>query len=280
MKKLIILSILCFATISIFAQNNCPLNVAPGHNGFEPPFNDLNWQLWDGGDSSAAMFVETFSPHTGTQSIRVAISVANNQTDFHHRGTTFPINQNDQYTLHWWMKSNQLDSVKVLSRVVRDTDWTSQTTVDAFVTDTVWTEYSHTFVGSEDWFNAFLEFKISAYNATSDYEVWFDDIWLCFDSTVTTNTNSLLSANSFDAVLQPNIVQNSNTSLYFNNVEQSEKIRLQIVNTVGQVVYNQTINLTVANNFIEVPTYHLPKGLYFIHVQSKNRKQVLRLVVN
>lgn len=279
MKKtiqIILIAVFSIFSAGVFAQNNCIINLAPGHNGFEAPLNATDWQLWDGGNSSASMFVETANPHSGAQYVRVAVDATNAATDFHHRGVPFVINENDQYTLHVWMRSNTMDSVKVFTRAIRDTDWASQSQVTFFITDTVWTEFTHTFVGFETWFNTFLEFKIEGYQAQGNYEVFFDDVELCFDSTITTNVQSLYQT-GFDAKLRPNIATEGSTFLDITGMPANSEIAIDIINISGQLVHAQN-TMGSASAYIPLNVSVLPSGLYLVRVKIGEEVKVLKLV--
>lgn len=55
------------------------------------------------------------------------------------------------------------------------------------------------------------------------------------------------------------------------------KINVQIVNTTGQIVY-QMNNLSLSTQVLKIPVSDLPRGQYWLHLQSGSEKQVLQFV--
>ncbi|MEO1450036.1 MAG: carbohydrate binding domain-containing protein, partial [Bacteroidota bacterium] len=192
-------------------SSSCSNNLAPGNDGFEPPNDTLNWDIWDGSDDEelSSIHVDPILAYSGVNSVRMDITQDHNTGNFHHRfGPRFTIEDGKEYTYTMWLRSNVPagDTVHVLARVVRDTDWSAQANANYPVTSNDWLNFTHTFTGDGTWNNAFLELKASRWqDAFSDaYSIWFDDIQICEKDSATTTGLEALAEIGVAATVFPN----------------------------------------------------------------------------
>ena len=78
----------------------------------------------------------------------------------------------------------------------------------------------------------------------------------------------------------PNPFQNT-FKLYYETGTMNEKIEVNIYNYVGQLVYKQSLQIpknTISEQ--DINAEHLPKGVYFLSVESAGQKQSLKIIKN
>jgi hypothetical protein len=78
----------------------------------------------------------------------------------------------------------------------------------------------------------------------------------------------------------PNPFQDS-FKLYYETGNLKEKVQVDIYNYVGQMVHQQALNIPKNTLSIqEINADHLPRGVYFLSVESAGQKQSLKLIKN
>ncbi len=86
-----------------------------------------------------------------------------------------------------------------------------------------------------------------------------------------------INENNFSTVkVYPNPF-NQEFTVEFNN---DENAKVEVYNTVGQIITSASVISSSANNIqkITIPTAHLAKGIYFIHLNSTNHRSVHKLI--
>ncbi|MEM6346443.1 MAG: carbohydrate binding domain-containing protein [Bacteroidota bacterium] len=262
---------------------DCANNLAPGNDGFE--VNDTTgWDIWDGSDMEelATINVDPVLPYTGTNSARIDIFEDNNTAEFHHRfGPRITLEDGKDYTLTMWIRSNVPagDTVDILARTVRDTDWTAQSSANFYVLDNTWMNYQTSFTADGNWNNAFVELKIyrkTAFNSL--YSVWFDDIELCTSDSVTSTGLDDIRDLGLLVNLYPNPVSASvPANLELDAERLLQQTNISMVDMLGRTVWQTERDIFPGLQRVEIPTGSLTAGVYIVKIQHQGYVQNLKL---
>lgn len=271
---------------SLDAVTTCSNNMAPGNEGFENPADTTDWDIWDGSDTEelASLFVDPVLPGAGANSVRMDVTENHNVAEFHHRfGPRFSIESGKEYAITLWLRSNVPagDTIQLLTRVVRDTDWESQTTANMMVVDNTWLNFSHTFTGDGDWNNAFLEMKAFRWTEFSDaYSIWFDDIAICEADSASTTALDDLTELGLEALLYPNPhAVGGQTTLQIQSAQIMNGAELSLTDLLGRQLWRRDINLIAGEQEIALPTRGLTGGVYLVQIKHQSYAKTLKLQI-
>jgi len=90
----------------------------------------------------------------------------------------------------------------------------------------------------------------------------YSDIIVVTEADLLTGINSI--QDDIEYTLYPNpVTDNLNLELFSNN---NDNINLQIINSTGQIVYTESINITNNNNKFEFNVSSLTSGMYFVRI--------------
>ncbi|MEO0897482.1 MAG: carbohydrate binding domain-containing protein [Bacteroidota bacterium] len=276
--------VLTFGTSA--TPTTCSNNMAPGNEGFEPPNDTMNWDLWDGSDTDelSSFHVDPVLPNSGLNSVRIDVGADHDVAEFHHRfGPRFTVDDGKDYTFTVWLRSDLPagDSVNVFSRVVRDTDWSAQTVANFIVTENNWLNFSHTFTADGSWNNAFLEFKCQRWTGfTSAYSLWFDDVSICSSDSATVTSLEDLAKLGLEIKVFPNPLGLGNLSVVeINSPSFLQDAKLSIVDIMGRQIWQDKINITAGVQRMDLPTQNLAAGMYIVQIQHEGFAKNLKLQV-
>lgn len=272
---------------SLDATADCPTNLLPGNDGFEAPNNETGWDIWDGSDTEelATITLDPVLPHTGTNSLRADVTADHNTAEVHHRfSDRFTVEDGKDYTLTMWIRSDVPagDTLQVWARVVRDTDWETQTFVDFFVLSNDWLNFQHTFTSDGTWNNAFVEMKAWRWNAdfTEAYSVWYDDVQICEKTDAIFTSIQDLEQLGLSFRMYPNPVHSSEVAvLEVFSPEYLNAADITLRDVMGRTIWSSTTDLMPGYLDIEVPTSTLSAGMYIISISHQGLSKNLRLQV-
>lgn len=264
----------------------CNSNLVPGGGTFDPPLFEQGWDIWDGDSENE---LSTFSldpvlPYAGTNSLRIDIPEGHNVAEFHHRfGDRITLEDGVAYTMSMWIRSDVPagDTVKILARPVRDTDWEAQTFVDFLVTENEWLNFTHTFTAEGTWDNAFMEFKASRLNdAFSDaYSIWYDNISICPSADAVTDVEQL-SDLGLQFRLSPNPVKASTPlNLQIVSPTRLNNASVQLIDMMGRMHYQDRLSIGTGQQNVEISTDHLPSGVYILQLRHESHLESLKVQV-
>lgn len=94
------------------------------------------------------------------------------------------------------------------------------------------------------------------------------------------SVNNITPADLKEMILYPNPT-NGNTNLVL-HTEIGFEINVSISNVTGQIVSTpySDYNLTQGTNLLEINLSEMANGVYFVNVQSKDKREVIKLIVN
>ena len=264
--------LLTFGTDTDFTS--CSNNLAPGNNGFEDPADTTNWDIWDGSDDEelSSLFIDPVLPAAGLNSVRMDISEGHDVAEFHHRfGPRFNVEDGQEYTFTMWLRSDVPagDTVQILARVIRDTDWTAQATANFIITENTWLNYAHTFTGDGSWNNAFLEMKAFRWTDYSEaYSVWFDEIAICSaDSASVTTGLEDIEELGIDVTLYPNPAATGYPAyLQIDSPRFLSDVQLTIMDPMGRTLEETTFDIQAGIRRMDLPTSRLTMGIYLVQI--------------
>ncbi|MEL6670620.1 MAG: carbohydrate binding domain-containing protein [Bacteroidota bacterium] len=265
---------------------SCLVNLAPGNDGFESPNDVTGWDIWDGSDSEelATINLDPILPYSGVNSARIDVFADNNTAEFHHRfGDRVTVEDGKEYTMTMWLRSDvpQGDTVDILARVVRDTDWEAQTFVNFRVTSNDWLNFNHTFTADGTWTNAFLEFKNTRWTSfTSAYSVWYDDVQLCLADSTTSTAIDQLEDLGLSFNLYPNpATRGFDVNLDIVSERFMEGAQMRLVDVVGRTIWTQTLDIRQGVQTQQIGTNNLKAGLYLLFIEHEGAAKFLKLQV-
>ena len=91
------------------------------------------------------------------------------------------------------------------------------------------------------------------------------------------NSLSLSEQSKSDFTIFPNPTYD-NAKLIFTNIMDSEKAELSIVNVLGEIVFEDDIDITKGNNEIPLDLIHLKSGLYTVNILSSSFNQSKNII--
>lgn len=91
------------------------------------------------------------------------------------------------------------------------------------------------------------------------------------------NSLSLSEQSKSDFTIFPNPTHD-NAKLIFTNIMDSEKAELSIVNVLGEIVFEDDIDITKGNNEIPLDLIHLKSGLYTVNILSSSFNQSKNII--
>lgn len=130
-----------------------------------------------------------------------------------------------------------------------------------------------------------------SFNSGSKFTLHFTDLALaskaivevqhCECSSSTRNENNALNdelSSPQKTKASPNPFQNEFKIEY--NLTQAGKVHFELLNTLGQSVFSETIVQTSPGNFLYQPEslHHLPSGIYTIKVEKESSRETLKLI--
>ncbi|MBX2877972.1 MAG: carbohydrate binding domain-containing protein [Saprospiraceae bacterium] len=264
----------------------CNSNLVPGGGTFDPPLFEQGWDIWDGDSENelSTFTLDPVLPYSGSNSLRIDIPEAHNVAEFHHRfGDRITLEDGVEYTMSMWIRSDvpEGDTVKILARPVRDTDWEAQTFVDFLVTENEWLNFTHTFTAEGTWDNAFMEFKASRLNdAFSDaYSIWYDNISLCPSADAITDVDQLTDL-GWQFKLLPNPVKAGfPINLQINAPASFQQASLRLLDVMGKVHSQQQVSIQAGLQQLAIPTAGLPAGVYILQVLHESHLQSMKVQI-
>lgn len=264
---------------------SCTVNMAPEVLDTDEPNDGIGWDIWDGSDDEdlSTWMLDPVLPYSGTNSVRIDVAEAHDVAEFHHRfGDDLILDDGEEYTVSIWMRSNVPagDTVRVLTRAVRDTDWEAQFFVDFMVTSDSWLNFTKTFTADGTWDNAFVEMKSYRHTPfTPAYSLWLDDISICNSNDAVTGVRALEDL-GLTFKLAPNPVAASlPVNLNIVSENQLDNTVISVVDLMGRTLWQNQVDIFSGEQDIRIPTTDLASGIYMVQVMHDGYVETFKLQV-
>ena len=271
---------------STVVTTSCSINLADDFLAEDMQNDGAGWDIWDGSDDEdlSTFELDPILPNSGSESMRIDITEGHDVAEFHHRyGNDITLEDGMDYTVTIWMRSNVPagDTVRAFTRLVRDTDWTSQFAAEFVSTGNDWLNYSDNFTADGTWDNAFLEMKLYRVTDFSNaYSVWLDDVQICPSGDAMTTDMESVEALGLTLEMMPNpAIANSIVNLNITAQETLQNTNIQVLDIFGRTLWSQQTDIQSGFQNIQIPTTDLSSGMYIININQGVHSKSLKLQV-